>query len=171
MKKKILISLTIPIICAVLIIILIKSNGKKYYESNAYTWYTVIGSKDGDLLVRGRKIDHIKNNIHKLIFALNRSKKDPETFRTPKDKDPTDPPKLKLIDIQGPVANIKVINGEFLTQRMGSTGAEEFLAAATFTLTEYDPIKLVNFIFEKGDHAAPGTYSRKTFSKTWKIIE
>jgi len=52
---------------------------------------------------------------------------------------------------------------------MGSTGAEEFLAAATFTLTEYDNIKAVNFIFEGGDHAEPGIYSRETFLNNWKI--
>jgi hypothetical protein len=38
------------------------------------------------------------------------------------------------------VVNVEAINDEDLTQRIGSTGAEEFLAAATFTLTEYDNI-------------------------------
>jgi hypothetical protein len=67
------------------------------------------------------------------------------------------------------VVNVEVINDEYLTQRMGSTGADEFLAVATFTLTEYDHIKFVNFIFELGDHASPGLYSREYFLKNWKV--
>jgi len=58
---------------------------------------------------------------------------------------------------------------EHLTQRMGSTGAEHFLATATFTLIEYDSIKFVNFIFEEGDHAKPGLYSRESFIGNWTI--
>ncbi len=54
---------------------------------------------------------------------------------------------------------------------MGTTGAAEFLATATLTLTEYDDIKLVNFVFDEGDHAVPGLYSRKDFLRTWKAIE
>jgi hypothetical protein len=69
------------------------------------------------------------------------------------------------------VVNVEAINDEDLTQRIGSTGAEEFLAAATFTLTEYDNIQFVHFIFEEGDHAAPGLYSREHFLRPWKIAK
>jgi len=169
--KKALLYIAVLIIIVLLIIVAVKFSGEKYYESKDYTWYTAIGTKDGDLLIRGAKIDKIKNNIHKLIQALNKSKKDPETFRTPLVKEPTGPPKLKLKNIKDQVVNIEVINAEYLTQRMGSTGAEEFLAVATFTLTEYNNIKFVNFIFEEGDHAVPGLYSRQYFLKNWKIAK
>jgi len=169
-NKKAITYITIAAVTVILIILLINVTGKKYYESNDYTWNTVVGSKDGDVLIRGKKIDKIKKDINKLINALNKSEKDPETFRTPADKEPIDPPKLKLKGIKGQVVEVEVINDEHLTQRMGSTGAEEFLASATFTLTEYDKIKFVNFIFEGGDHAEPGLYSREYFLKNWNII-
>jgi len=168
-NKKAITYITIAAVSAILIVLLINITGKKYYESNDYTWNTVVGLKDGDVLIRGKKIDKIKKDINKLVNALNKSDKDPEAFRTPEDKEPTDPPKLKLRGIKGEVVDVEVINDEHLTQRMGSTGAEEFLAAATFTLTEYEKIKFVNFIFEGGDHAQPGIYSRETFLNNWKI--
>jgi len=169
--KKAFIYLVVSIAIVLLIIVSVKFSGEKYYESKDYTWYAAIGTKDGDLLIRGAKIDKIKNNIHKLIHALNKSKKDPETFRTLKDREPTGPPKLKLKNIKDQVVNIEVINAEYLTQRMGSTGAEEFLAVTTFTLTEFDNIKFVNFIFEEGDHAIPGLYSREDILKNWKVAK
>ena len=43
------------------------------------------------------------------------------------------------------------------------------MATATFTLIEYDSIKFVNFIFEEGDHAKPGLYSRESFIGNWTI--
>ena len=81
------------------------------------------------------------------------------------------PPKLKLIGIAGQVISVEVINDEYLTQRMGSTGAAEFLATATLTLTEYENTKFVDFNFEAGDHANPGMYSREGFLRAGKIIE
>jgi hypothetical protein len=157
------------IVIALLIFIIVKLSGEDYYKNKEYTWYAASGTKDDNLLKRGAKIDQIKNDISKLIFALNKSNKDPETFRTPANKEPTDPPKLKLKGIQENVVTIEIINDEYLTQRMGSTGADEFLAVATFTLTEYDHIKAVNFIFKVGDHAFPGQYSREYFLKYWKV--
>jgi hypothetical protein len=171
MKKKASKYILVTIVAALLIIIIVKLTGQDYYQNKAYTWYVPSGSKDDNLLIRGAKIDKIKNDIKKLIYALNKSKEDPETFRTPENKEPTDPPKLKLKGIEETVVNVEVINHEYLTQRMGSTGADEFLAVATFTLTEYDHIKGVNFIFEVGDHATPGLYSREYFLKNWKVAQ
>ncbi len=168
MTKK-LIYLAVPAALLIIISLIVKFSWKINYESKDYTWNTEVGGKDGDFLIRGKKIDKIKKDINKLISAINKSDKDPEIFRTPSDKEPTDPPKLKLIDIKGQIINVDVINDEYLTQRMGSTGAEEFLAMATFTLTEHDNIKFINFIFEEGDHARPGLYSREKFLKNWKI--
>jgi len=130
-----------------------------------------MGSSGGDALVRGKKIDAIKSDINKLIYALNKSDQDPEAFRTAENSEPIDPPKLKFIGIQDQVVNVEVINATHLTQRMGTTGAEVFLAVATFTLTEHDNIKFVNLIFSEGDHAAPGLYSRGQFLRSWKVRE
>jgi hypothetical protein len=149
--KKAFLYIAVSIVIVLLIIVAVKLSGEKYYQSKDYTWYAAIGTKDGDLLIRGAKIDKIKNNINKLIQALNKSNKDPETFRTPKDKEPTSPPKLKLKNIKDQVVNLEVINAEYLTQ--------------------YDNIKFVNFIFEEGDHAVPGLYSRNYFLKNWKVAK
>lgn len=153
-------------IAFVLIIFTIEFTGKKYFEREGYTWW----SNDGIVLVRGNNIDKIRDDIDKLIYAINRSDKSPETFRTPKNKEPVDVPKLKLIGIKGNIASVEVINAEHLTQRMGSSGADYFLAQSTFTLTENKNIQFVNFIFEEGDHASPGIYSRKDFLARWKLI-
>ena len=181
MKKIALISGVILIAAALLIIFVVKPTGKKDYAikdyaikdytTKDYTWHAEFGGKDGDLLIRGVKIDEIKNDMRKLIYAVNRSEENPETFRTPAGKEPIGDPKLKLIDIKDAVVNVEVINDECLTQRMGTTGAEIFLVEATFTLTEYDNIKFVNFIFEEGDHAVPGLYSREDYLKKWKVAK
>lgn len=171
MKAKKIIYIAVSIAAGLLIFLVIRLAIPRYYDSRDYTWYSEVGSKEGDLLVRGKRLDRIVNDIDKLIYAINGSDKDPELFRAREHEEPIGPPKLKLIGIEGEVLSVEVINDEYLTQRMGSTGANEFLATATFTLTEYDNIKIVNFIFEEGDHAVPGLYSREDFLRTWKAIE
>ena len=51
----------------------------------------------------------------------------------------------------------------YLTQSMGSAGAETYLAEVTYSLTELPSVNVVKFNFTEGDHAVPGTYSRKSF--------
>lgn len=58
---------------------------------------------------------------------------------------------------------VHIPNSEMLTERIGSTGAEMFMASATYSLTELKGIKYVNFDFVEGDHAAPGVYDRSYF--------
>ncbi len=58
---------------------------------------------------------------------------------------------------------ISIPDSEYLTQRIGSSGAENFMATTTFSLTEIKGMKYVNFNFTEGDHASPGIYSRKDF--------
>jgi hypothetical protein len=72
-------------------------------------------------------------------------------------------PKIKLKRIEGCKCFVKVIDAELLTQRMGTAGAEEYLASVTFSLTSVPGIHSVNFDFEEGDHAIPGDYSRDRF--------
>lgn len=139
------------------------------YQDQAYTWNARIGGKAGDVLVRGEKIDLIKHDAQTLIAAFNRSGKDPETFRSRENREPLGPPKLKFIDIQIGIVSVEVVNSRYLTQRMGTTGADAFMATATFTLTEHEKIDAVNFIFEEGDHAVPGVYSRAVFKMYWNI--
>ena len=60
---------------------------------------------------------------------------------------------------------VSIPESEFLTQRMGSAGAEGYLASTTYNLTEVKGIKFVNYNFEEGDHLSPGVYSREDFEK------
>jgi hypothetical protein len=122
-----------------------------------------------EALVRGGKIDAIKNDVKKLIAALNGSGRETGTSRPRGDREPHGTPKVKLVKIERSVAFIEVINAGYLTRRMGSSGAQAYLASVTYTLTENPQIKKVKFIFEGGDHAKPGVYSRKSF-ENYKIM-
>ncbi len=168
--KKVFIFILALIIILLLIFLIVNRTGEIKdnsinYASEGYTWKAVIGAQ-GDELVRGEKIDAIKNDLAKLIAALNKSDQDPEAFRN-SSSDET--PKIKLIDVQGNTLNVEVINDTYLTQRMGTLGASAFMAVATFTLTEYNGIQFVHFNFNEGDHAAPGVYSRQNFLQDWKV--
>jgi len=71
--------------------------------------------------------------------------------------------KLQLVSIDHNIARVKIDNATALTDKLGSTGAQTYMAEATFALTEIPGITAVNFAFKEGDHAAPGTYSRADF--------
>lgn len=133
------------------------------WADREYAWHADFDTPGGPTLVRGARVDQIRGDIAALLHALNQSAADPETFRTPVGAEPTDPPRLKFIAVARTVVRIEVINGEHLTQRMGSTGADAFLAVATFTLTEHEGVQSVDFVFAEGDHAQPGIYRREDF--------
>ncbi|MBN2433523.1 MAG: hypothetical protein JXQ27_18795 [Acidobacteria bacterium] len=139
-----------------------------YDLDKEYRWSTGAASST---LVRGEYVDRIRHDIHMLICAVNESDQDPESFRTPAEEEPVTPPKIRLLAVKGDVIHVEVINGEYLTQRMGSSGANELLAIATFTLTEYDHARFVHFHFEEGDQAIPGLYSRADFLDRWQVSE
>ena len=138
---------------------------KASIADNDHIWYVEIDPATGtEALVRGGEIDAIRSDAKKLVAALNGTDKDPETFRTPADREPNDPPKVNLLNIKNDEASVEVVNAEYLTEKMGSSGAQAYLASVTFTLTEDPRIKKVKFFFQEGDHAMPGTYTRKDFT-------
>jgi hypothetical protein len=170
--KKILQWTAIPMVVLILIsVYFFFFPEKKDFQDPELTWRAVRGTAQGDLLVRGKHIDRIKGDVKDLIRALNKSERDPESFRTPVDREIIDPPKLKLRGVKDRTVTVEVINASYLTQRMGSSGAEEFMAVATYTLTEHSDMQTVHFIFEEGDHAVPGPYSRKYFLTNWKVVQ
>jgi hypothetical protein len=77
----------------------------------------------------------------------------------------------KLQDTPNSRPRISKSNDPYLTQDRGSSGAQDYLAEVTFTLTENPGIKSVNFIFQAGDHAMPGTYSRENFTSYRLVID
>ncbi|MEP7106377.1 MAG: hypothetical protein ABI760_00315 [Ferruginibacter sp.] len=58
---------------------------------------------------------------------------------------------------------VKIRKSAYLTQQMGSSGAEAYLAEVIYNLTELKGINYVDIRFKEGDHASPGTYSRTDF--------
>jgi hypothetical protein len=171
MEKKpvIALMLTISFVGAVIGVFVFLKENRSVLPDNDHIWHVEVGSSAGtEALVRGGKIDAIRNDAINLVVALNGTDKDPGAFRTKGDREPNDPPKVKLLNVKDHTAFLEVINAEYLTQRMGSSGAQAYLASVTFTLTENPQIKKVNFIFEEGDHAMPGTYTREDF-KNYKI--
>lgn len=78
---------------------------------------------------------------------------------------------LDLLKTSHDTLYVKIPDSKKLTQEMGSTGAESYMAAATFTLTELKNIRFVNFDMQEGDHAGPGVYTRQDFKRFRKIIK
>ncbi len=71
--------------------------------------------------------------------------------------------KLRFVKISNDTLFVKIGQSDFLTQQLGSTGAEIYITEATYNLSELKNIGYVHFDFKEGDHAAPGTYSRSDF--------
>ncbi len=70
---------------------------------------------------------------------------------------------LNLIKISHDTIYVKIPDSKKLTNELGDTGAEEYLASATYTLTETKNIHFVNINMKAGDHAEPGVYTRDDF--------
>lgn len=70
---------------------------------------------------------------------------------------------LDLVKISQDTIYVRIPNSKMLTERIGSTGAEMFMASTTFSLTELKGIRFVNYDFAEGEHAAPGVFDRSDF--------
>jgi hypothetical protein len=73
--------------------------------------------------------------------------------------------KIEAVLREGNKAIVSIKDATYLTQELGSTGAQAFLAEATYSLTEVEGIEAVEFRFEPGDHATPGIFTRSSFEK------
>lgn len=107
----------------------------------------------------------LKAKVIDKIQELNGSDKDPESFAAP-EGEPLHlyPPKLKLVKISADTVYLTVINDFYLTQSMGTTGAEEFIVKSGISLLEINGINYVDYNFNMGDHAYPGTFSRAGYT-------
>lgn len=70
---------------------------------------------------------------------------------------------LVIVKTTGDTLLLKIPQSTYLTQQMGSSGPTIYFAEAVFNLTEIPGIHYVNFDFEEGDHAQPGTFTRDSF--------
>lgn len=61
---------------------------------------------------------------------------------------------------------VQITDAGYLTQQMGSSGAQMYIMEATYAYTELPDINVVHFDFAEGDHALPGSYTRDYFQET-----
>ena len=118
-----------------------------YWKSD----YDTVNNKE--FLIKGRLMDSLGKYPNELIEILNKRNAQP---------------KIEYIDIQSDTIKIQIVNDEFLTEQMGTTGAYCYLGETVFTLTENDLIRFVKIEMDYGSHASPGVYSREDFADLMK---
>lgn len=114
-----------------------------------YYWSAAFDSiRNREYLKKGRLLDSITPTVSFLIETLN--------------KRPVEC-SIEYIGQRNDTLDIRIINDEFLTERMGSTGAFCILGETVYTLTENDSVNYVHMDMNEGSHAGPGTYQRSNF--------
>ena len=102
-----------------------------------------------DSIYKSRELEKSDLSVDKLVNIINANY--------------IDKVKLDFVKRNDDTIFVKIDNSEYLTQRMGTAGATEYMITTTFTLTEINGVDYVKFDFDYGDHASPGTYSRQYF--------
>jgi len=105
-------------------------------------------------LKRSKCLDTLDRTPEKLIIEIN--SKFPKVG-------------LEFIKISNDTIYINVLNSDVLTESMGTTGSDEFIAITTYTLTEIDSIKNVFFEMVDGSHAEKGVRTRDSFKTIFEI--
>lgn len=126
----------------------VKPDSAKVITDSHYFWTTDLDQKKGLLMKKVSPVSSDSLTYQNMIAFVNMEF--PEA-------------KLSFVKISGDSIYVKIGNSKFVTQQMGSSGAEAYLAEVTYNLTELKNIGFVNINFKEGDHAQPGTYSRTDF--------
>jgi hypothetical protein len=142
---------------------LLKKNSYVADEQN-YVWRAEYDSEGAATLIRGKRVQDISAEMSKLVSALNRSLEKSELSRVNGEHVMSEFPKITLRKSDPPTVVVEVANDKYLSEAMGSSGAQDYLAITTYTLTESPGIRSVEFVFPPGEHAMPGIYSRESFS-------
>ena len=81
-------------------------------------------------------------------------------------------PKVKLEKLKqsNDTLYTQIKDATFLTEQMGSSGAEFYIAQAILNLTSVKGVKYVSIDFEMGSHASPDVWSRENF-KDYKEVQ
>jgi spore germination protein GerM len=72
---------------------------------------------------------------------------------------------LEKIKVSRDTIYTEVKDSKYLSESMGSTGAEMYVADVVLNLTEIPGINYVNIQLEEGSHMQPGVFSRDQFKK------
>jgi hypothetical protein len=114
-----------------------------------------------EMPVRLKKVNPDTLTPEKLIYLINKYRGQDKII-------------LDLVKVSSDTIYVAIKESTYLTQSMGTTGADDYVSTTVYTLTELRNIKCVNFSFIEGDHAQPGTYSRQYYidrSKTTTIYK
>lgn len=115
-----------------------------------YYWSAELAPTTGVIMKRTKPLSPDSINTNIIIQMLN------ETY-------PEIP--LQFSKISNDTLFVKIGNSKYLTQQMGSSGPEVYMADVTYNLTEIAGINFVAITFKEGDHAQPGIFSRTDFVK------
>ena len=119
-----------------------------------YFWHSYFDTiTNREYLTRGKMLDSIAKSPNELIEILN--------MRLSKCK-------IEYVEIIGDTLKIRVLEDEYLTEQMGTSGADCYMAETIYTLTENDLIQFVRFEMDYGSHADPGLYCRKNYERMIK---
>jgi len=67
---------------------------------------------------------------------------------------------ISRIEEKQEVIDVYIQDANYLTQQMGSYGADEYLLHTVYAFTSLAGVETVRFHFKEGDHAEPRAYSR-----------
>jgi hypothetical protein len=71
--------------------------------------------------------------------------------------------KLDKVRISNDTLFTKILDSEYLGERMGTSGAAQYLADVVINLTSIEKIKYVKIEFDEGSHACPGIWNARDF--------
>lgn len=72
--------------------------------------------------------------------------------------------RLEKRNLRNDTLYTQIQNAQYLTNQMGSLGAEQYIAQVVINLTSVDGVRYVRIDFPEGSHAAPDVWSREQFS-------
>jgi len=72
---------------------------------------------------------------------------------------------LEKVKRSGDTLYTEIKDSEYLSEQMGTTGAEMYLADVILNLTEVPGINYVNIQLKEGSHMQPGTWNKQSFAK------
>jgi len=70
---------------------------------------------------------------------------------------------LQFKKVSNDTIYVTIPDSYYLTERIGTSGASNYMAATTYSLTELKGIKYVHYDFEEGEHLSPGTMTREDY--------
>lgn len=114
-------------------------------EADPTVW---IYDYDKDIPKKNREIKELDSSPQEWIDFINSQNKEVA---------------LSYVKQTGDTLFVAIKESTFLTQQMGSAGADAYMSVATYTLTEPENVNYVHFDFIEGDHARPGIYSRQYY--------